>query len=176
MLAYRDGGVLILDEMDRSVAKAIPTVNQTLSQHWATFAGVKVDRHDDFIVIACTNTYGHGATAAYNTAGAIDAASLDRFTPIYVGYDEDLEERLSLEAFKSTGGEDMSLFHKWMTRVRVVRNYCTTARLERVLITPRCAITGAKYLGAYGNIDTASDLRLYGRMSEDQAAGARAAV
>ena len=65
--AFKNGGVLILDEFDRA------------------------NKHDDLIIIACQNTTGSGASKQYAAASRQDASTLNRFVKLAWDVDECLE-------------------------------------------------------------------------------------
>lgn len=86
------GGVYMADEFDASDECAAVTLNLALANRYMTFPGVgRVELHKDFRVIACGNTIGRGADSDYTGRNCLDAATLDRFVPVRVGYDAELE-------------------------------------------------------------------------------------
>ena len=89
---YEDGGLLILDEFDAMNPNVAVSLNNMLSGDEYTFPDAVVSKHDDFRVIACTNTFGNGADKDYSSRNKLDKATLDRFDEKFDwGYDEDLE-------------------------------------------------------------------------------------
>jgi len=96
--AYQEGGVVLLDEIDAADPNTLIVAHEALSNgHWSIplmgeDAGA-LERHPDFVVIACANTHGHGADRVYVGRNQLDGATLDRFAigTIEVDYDEDLE-------------------------------------------------------------------------------------
>lgn len=89
---YENGGLLILDEFDAMNPNVAVSLNNMLSGDEYTFPDAVVDKHDDFRVIACTNTFGNGADKDYSSRNKLDKATLDRFDEKFDwGYDEDLE-------------------------------------------------------------------------------------
>lgn len=90
--AVTRGGVYMLDEFDASDECAAVVLNLALANRYMTFPGVgRVELHKDFRVIACGNTIGRGADSDYTGRNCLDAATLDRFVPVEVGYDAELE-------------------------------------------------------------------------------------
>ena len=89
---YENGGMLILDEFDAMNANVAVSLNNMLSGDEYVFPDEVVNKHKDFRVIACTNTFGKGADKEYSSRNKLDAATLDRFDSIFEwGYDEELE-------------------------------------------------------------------------------------
>ena len=89
---YENGGLLILDEFDAMNPNVAVSLNNMLSGDEYTFPDAVVAKHDDFRVIACTNTFGNGADKDYSSRNKLDKATLDRFDEKFDwGYDEDLE-------------------------------------------------------------------------------------
>lgn len=90
--ACTTGGVYMLDEFDASDECAAIVLNTALANGYMTFPGVgRVEMHKDFHVIACGNTIGRGADSDYTGRNCLDAATLDRFMPVSVGYDPEIE-------------------------------------------------------------------------------------
>lgn len=89
---YENGGLLILDEFDAMNPNVAVSLNNMLSGEEYTFPDAVVPKHEDFRVIACTNTFGNGADKDYSSRNKLDKATLDRFDEKFNwGYDEDLE-------------------------------------------------------------------------------------
>lgn len=91
---YEHGGVFLWDELDGSSPNALLAFNAGLSNGHQDFPDNCVVRHENTRMIASANTYGHGADRMYVGRNQLDAASLDRFVTIAMGYDEILERRL----------------------------------------------------------------------------------
>ena len=89
-------GVYLLDEFDRGDSNTMVAINALTANGIAVnpYTGETKKRHKEFIVLAAMNTTGRGATAEYNSAERMDAATLDRFTLMRVDYDRDLEAEL----------------------------------------------------------------------------------
>lgn len=92
--AFKDGGVFMLDEMDASIPDVLIILNSALSNHYFDFPAPIgfVKQHPDFRVIAAGNTFGQGATMEYVGRNQIDEATLDRFAPVRIDYDPNIEE------------------------------------------------------------------------------------
>ena len=94
---YENGGVFLFDEIDAADPNVLMVINQALA-NGGFFVPQRVGRpfvkrHKDFVCIAAANTFGHGGDMMYAGRERLDAATLDRFTMIEVGYDEALEEK-----------------------------------------------------------------------------------
>ena len=90
---YTEGGVWVGEELDGWAPRACLALNVPLANGILTTPdGVTHERHPDCVIIACTNTWGTGATTEYVGRNKLDAAFLDRFSPRMEWlYDSDLE-------------------------------------------------------------------------------------
>ena len=94
--AARDGKLLFVDEIDASVPEVLVTVNALLANRYmVTGWGEFLRADDNFRIIVAGNTVGCGASWAYSGRFPLDAATLDRFALVEVGYDRRIEECLS---------------------------------------------------------------------------------
>lgn len=150
--AYRDGGLMLLDEMDRGSAAALCYLNMAVDGDLMPVGDKMVPRHPDFRLVAGANTYGTGASRQYVGANQLDAATLDRFAVIEWNYDENLEaSMLGLPAAKPSdfdlakgGTMDTAA---WFNRVRSVRA-SIEAQKVRAIVGPRTSKAGAALLAA----------------------------
>lgn len=86
------GGVFMLDEFDASDECAGVVLNTIAANRYMDFPGVgRIECHKDFKIIACGNTIGRGADSDYTGRNCLDAATLDRFMPVAVEYDPEIE-------------------------------------------------------------------------------------
>lgn len=133
--AYRDGGLVLLDELDSADASITLLLNGPLDNGLLTLpTGEVIARHADCAVVGAGNTYGNGATAEYMGRNRLDGAFLDRFAFLDWTYDEALETALAGNA-------------EWSGRVQSARKRAAKAGLK-VLITPRSSIRGAALIRA----------------------------
>ena len=95
--AWTNGGVFMLDELDASIPDVLVILNAALSNGYMDFPAPigNVKMHKDFHCIAAGNTYGLGADYEYVGRNVLDAASLNRFIPIEIGYDPKIEEAMA---------------------------------------------------------------------------------
>jgi MoxR-like ATPase len=99
VIAYTEGGVFLLDEMDNGDANVLTFMNAALSNGHMFIPQKGVDgdsmvkRHPDFICVAAANTFGTGPDAQYVGRNKLDAATLNRFASqrIYLDYSEAVE-------------------------------------------------------------------------------------
>ena len=95
---YKYGKIAFCDELDNGNSRATVKLNSFLSSGtnacYSFPNGETVKRHANFRVIAAGNTSGNGADANYNTREKIEESVQQRFTPIYVGYDNAVEEKI----------------------------------------------------------------------------------
>jgi cobaltochelatase CobS len=93
----------------------------TDSQPAFAFPNGMQKKHADFVAVACMNTWGKGATAAYVGRFKQDDASMDRFVRIYIDYDRAIESQL--------GDADIC------ARVWALRDACTELQIQHTVST-----------------------------------------
>ena len=89
--AFTKGGVFFLDEMDASAPEVLVCLNAAIANRYFAFPTGAVAAHPDFRVVAAGNTLGTGADAMYTGRMQLDAATLNRFETVPVGYDERID-------------------------------------------------------------------------------------
>lgn len=132
--AFRDGGVILLDELDAGDNSALLALNAALANGSMSLPTAEhVKRHASCVIIGAANTFGLGATADYIGRTKIDAAFLSRF-PVKLSwtYDDRLEQDISGNA-------------AWAKTVQAARAKAVKAGLK-VIIDPRHSIAGAALL------------------------------
>lgn len=129
---FEKGGLICLDEIDAGDPGAILVMNAALANGHMAFPdhAKPVKRHESFRVVACANTFGHGADRQYVGRNQLDAATLDRFARIHWRYDEKLERMIA--------GND-----SWVDRVQALRASAEREK-ARLVISPRASIFGAR--------------------------------
>lgn len=120
---YKDGGVMLLDEMDGFDPAVGVATNAAIDGTRAAFPVGIVPKHTDSVFIAACNTFGLGANAKYVGRNRLDAATLNRFIKLDWGYDPALE-RIQI-------GDD-----KWTKITRAVRDKVDSMGIE-IVISPR---------------------------------------
>lgn len=156
--AFRNGGVILLDELDAGSNEALLTLNAALANGLMSLPSGEVIRaHKDFRCVGAANTWGGGATAEYVGRTRIDAAFLQRFgMRITWGYDETLELA-------------MSPVPEWTKRVQNARKLAAAGGVK-VLITPRHSQAGGKMILAGKTPDWAAARTYLADLSPDQRA------
>lgn len=152
--AYEKGGVFLLDEFDAGNPNVLAALNQATANHECAFPDKMVKRHKEFIIVMAGNTYGKGANAEYVGRNKIDAATLDRFFFLEIGYDEVMEK---IVAFNK----------EWCEKVQKFRK---NAELKKVkcIISPRATFQGEMLLQAgLPEIDVVRGV-IYKNLSEDE--------
>lgn len=133
---YENGGVFLLDEYDALDSNMACSVNSGLANGILSVPN-RMDnpiakRHKDCIVIACGNTWGTGqGSRHYVGRNKIDGATLDRFVPIEVDYDDNLERHLV--------GEHIVLYDF----LNHLRKACANKGIDKIIST-RLFVNGAK--------------------------------
>ena len=96
---FENGGVFLLDEIDRANSNTMTLLNKALEQGEIDVPMRKekpyAKAHKDFVCICAGNTTGTGnGSETYTGANKLDRAFLDRFTMVHYDYDSNLEKFL----------------------------------------------------------------------------------
>lgn len=95
---YKYGKIAFCDELDNGNSRATVKLNSFLSNTKGAGYnfphGEHVKRHENFRIIAAGNTSGNGADSVYNTREKIEESVQQRFTPIFVDYDNAVEKEI----------------------------------------------------------------------------------
>jgi MoxR-like ATPase len=137
--AYRDGGLFLYDEIDGSDPQALVGLHAALENGILDTPAGQVKRNPNFYVIGAANTWGNGGTLDYVGRNHLDAATLDRFVPVPMDYDEQLERDL-IE-------RDYPAQKTWPLVVQQARAAARELGLRHVVSTRAC-VKGAKMLKA----------------------------
>lgn len=135
--AYENGKVLILDEFDRSNTETTIALNGILAGDCYGFPDGMVERHAEFRVIACQNTFGTGASKTYASAKAQDGSTLTRFTRIEWNIDSKLETAIC-------GDNEVT------KAVQTIRENAKSNGYDQILITPRQCIDANQMVDSLG--------------------------
>lgn len=132
--AFTKGGLFLIDEIDASVPEVLVILNAAIANRYFDFPGVgRVDANPNFRVVANANTFGTGASMEYSGRYQLDAASLNRFAMVKVGYDRRVEE------LSAGGNQNILDFCREFRRVseknglRVVVSYRDIGRLHKMV-------------------------------------------
>ena len=163
---WENGGVFLLDELDRSNPDAIIWLNMALSNNAAAFPDGLMPRHKDCIIIATGNTRLTGPTARYTTAQRQDGAFCERF--LFLDWELDLE----LEAFLARGNE------AWLKRVRAIREAMGSMGGDFATYAPdsRTVNDGAALLANGFSVSDVEDMTALKLLDVDGKAAVRAEV
>ena len=149
--AFKDGGLLAMDEIDTGDPGVIASANAMLSNTHYLFPNAEtVERNPRFHCLAMANTKGMGAVAGYTARNKLDAATLDRFAIIEIKYDAGVELALSCgegapaAPWKPSAPASQPTQKAYVQWVQKVREQCGNS----VLISPRASINGCKALRA----------------------------
>lgn len=153
---YEKGGVIVFEELDSWSPNATLVLNSALANGYISLPdGRLVKRHDDCIIIACTNTWGNGPDATYVGRNRLDAAFLDRFGVKMVwSYDNDLERA-------AAGNDDV------VDVVQLARANARRAGIK-VAISPRSSIDISKMVAIGVKLIDAIRLNFGSSLDKDQ--------
>ena len=153
---FENGGLFLFDEIDAANPNILTLLNSAIANRECTFPDrpeKPVKASENFRVIAAANTLGRGGKGDYTGRLQLDAATLDRFAVIECEYDESLERIIS-------GNEN------WARRVQSIRAAVAVAG-ERLLISPRASINGARLLAAGMNQNDVEELVIWRGVNRD---------
>ena len=153
---FENGGVFLFDEIDAANPNILTVLNSAIANRACSFPDnpeKPVEASPDFVVIAAANTLGRGGKGDYTGRLQLDAATLDRFAVLECEYDESLEIKLSNNA-------------NWARRVQSIRAAVNAAG-ERLLISPRASINGARLLAAGMNQQDVEELVIWRGVNRD---------
>lgn len=107
---FRDGGVILFDEMDDADAAILVKLNTMLANRIiATPNGIVVQNENTYIV-GTANTYGTGGDSVYVGRNRLDGSTLDRWrmATIRVDYDTELEEDMMKSYLNEDDAKNLS--------------------------------------------------------------------
>lgn len=155
--AFRNGGTLVLEELDSGSNEALLTLNEPLAGSIMPLPnGEQLARHPDFRCIGCANTTGYGATPEYVGRCKLDGAFLNRFA-VQIDWPYD-------EAFEVTISGNLI----WAKRVQRARRRANEAKLKKI-ISPRHSIAGAMLIQGGFTQDEAASLTYLSGLTPEQA-------
>lgn len=153
--AYRNGGVVMLDEVDSWDSNATLALNGAIADRFVFLPnGERVDIHPDCIIMAGANTLGQGADSRYVGRNKLDAAFLNRFVFLPWDYDFDLEVAIC---------GNKTVAKKIVELRRVAAEYGLDA-----VISPRDSINAAKLVAAGWTLDEAVEVTTLNKLPKDQ--------
>lgn len=173
---YKNGGVLLIDEIDSASGDALIAINSALANGFAFFGNERVNKHADFRCIAAANTVGQGRDSVYIGRSQIDGATLDRFNFLRWGYDSGIEQSIVASWSAVATEKQRQTIDAWYALVLNVR--AITESLDiRIPVSTRAIIDGCKFIvNGGGSLREVADARLWERMSVADAKKVQAAV
>lgn len=162
--AFRDGGVCLLDEIDRYDAKASTALNSALANGEITLDnGEVIKRHPDFVCVASGNTFGMGGSSDFTAAEKMDLSTISRFPVRLDWYVHEETERAICEAF----ADNAAIALAWLEEVRAVRKAMTRLGLP-YLADQRCVEAGANLLAAGMDPQDVRSITYLASLDDDQ--------
>ncbi len=156
---FEDGGLLAIDEFDRSTAKALTALNQMIENRFFTFPDNDEPQamNDNSFFIASGNTPLNGnGSGKYSAAEAIDGATRDRFIAIEFKFDKHIETIMS------------SNNNEWLNTVRTIRASAVELGIE-IIVSTRPIRQGAKLLAAGWNRSKVIESTILKGLASEQA-------
>lgn len=158
-----DGGVLLLDELDRSHAGIQAGLNSLLGNRYITLPNREtVHLTDKHIAVAATNTDGTGPTRDYPAAQPFSAEFRDRFVAMTIEIDEAIEYAAAIA--KGASETDTKRVVEY---VRKIRTAVKKKAIVGVLVTPRASQKMAGLLAHGATFDQAASWVLRKGMDDD---------
>lgn len=178
---YKNGGLILLDELDNGGPDVNVNLNHLLGNGECLFPnGELITAHEDFCIVGGANTLGLGGDRQY-IRNQQDAAFLDRWAFVKIGYDEGIEGVMagadnagSKPPHVTTDTSYSAL--DWMDRVKRIRK-ASTALNERVVVSPRAMLFGRQLMeGAKLKEDIVENVLIWNKMGDDVEKRIRAKV
>lgn len=142
--AFRDGGVCLLDELDRYSPKALTALNAALANGRMTLDnGEVINRHPDFVCVGAANTMGMGASHEFTAAEKLDLSTISRFS---VRLDWHVCQATE-DAIAAARADNAQTAAVWLAEIRKVRAACERLDLP-YLADQRAVESGANLLTA----------------------------
>lgn len=152
--AFKLGGLLCLDEFDRSNTEVVVSLNNLLAGSSYLFPNNElVKKHEDFRVVACQNTTGSGGSKQYAAAQRQDASTLNRFVTIPWDIDNAMERKIA-------GDTPIT------TIVQMIRSKAKELGMD-IVISPRQSIHANTLVDMGYSTTQAIDYAITGMMAND---------
>jgi|SRR5579884_40920 len=153
--AYENGGVYLFDELDAADPNVLLVVNAAMANGGfdveARVAGglpSRVNKHPDCLMLGAANTYGTGADMQYAGRNVLDAATLDRWYVVNIGYHTEYEGSLAgvipdnsirmWEPSKASHAQIEERAQKLVTWVWGLRTRVEEKKIRRIISTRMC--------------------------------------
>lgn len=141
---FREGGVILFDEMDDADASLLVKLNTMLANGVIPTPNGMVTQNENTYIVGTANTYGTGGNSMYVGRSRLDGATLDRWklSTIFVDYDIALENNIMMT--KINNKEDAPKFMKVVAEIR----QAIASNKWRQICSTRFVIDGVKCLNA----------------------------
>lgn len=146
---FRDGGVLLFDEIDNADASILVKLNTAIANGVLPTPNGNVLKSEQTYIICTANTFGTGADSQYVGRTRLDAATLDRFTMAQIEVDYD--NKLEMEIINSIIS-DNDVVVKLCSFIDTIRNVVNSNHLKRVVST-RFVINASRFLANGKNLN-----------------------
>lgn len=162
--AFRDGGVCLLDELDRYDTKALTALNAALANgEMVLDNGEVIKRHPDFICVGAANTFGMGGSSDFTAAERLDLSTISRFA-VRLDWHVDAPTEDAIAAAKAS---DPAAASAWLQECRAVRAAMSRLGLP-YLADQRCVEAGANLLAAGMPVDNVREVTYLASLDSDQ--------
>lgn len=166
--AWRDGGVLLIDEFDNGNPNVNAATKMMADVNVCNFPVVgNVPRHKDFVMVAGANTGGAGADQSYVSRLAQDAAILNTFVFLPWPYDEKFEHEICWAEYCRAGGKDNDAFKDTLNVFHYAREVSEEHKLNHI-VSPRNIIQAVRLLAQGMTPAKIVDYTLYRALKDDQ--------
>lgn len=131
---FRDGGLILFDEMDDADASLLVKLNTMLANGVIPVPGGCVTQNPETYIVGTANTYGTGGNSVYVGRSRLDGATLDRWkmATIEVGYDTVLEMNILA---KTLGKENPRMCFEIMSTALVIREKINANKWKQICST-----------------------------------------
>ena len=176
--AFEHGGLFLLDEVDAGSPAVMVVLNSLVANGWASFPDGMIEAHPDFRIIAGANCYGSGSDRQYVGRQQQDAALLDRFAFVAMGYDLRImrasmglkpkrAEKSDYVVGDAPVGEALeALLERWFNRVVGMMEKIDRQKIRHI-VGQRAAELGAKLLREGVSWESAERMLLRKGLADD---------
>lgn len=155
----KNGGLLIIDEIDAGNANVLTALNTAATNEFVGFAnGELVRKHPQCYIIAAGNTVGKGSTEEFVGRNQLDLATRTRF--VFLRWDTDWD--LVAEIVKAQLGTD-----EWAKKVKLLHDIVQRHSYPFV-VSSRVALIGAAMLADDEDEMTVLEEMVKPNLSEDE--------
>lgn len=139
---FREGGLILFDEMDDADASLLVKLNTMLANGVIPTPNGMVTQNSNTYIVGTANTYGTGGDSMYVGRSRLDAATLDRWklATVMVDYDKKLEDSMC-------DGLDEKQKRELLTMRTIIRNSIEYNKWKQICST-RFVSDGVKMLTA----------------------------